>query len=156
MTDMAHPIRMTAPPRDPRAELLLRLEAAPAEHAEALLSALEVLQGLHDRGVLEFLRGGLGSSEKVLEIAVHAANWPESIRGMRNLILLVKLLGEIDPRQLEGMTRAVPEALTAIGQDPQPPGFWRLFCALWSSHTRRGLQMALVMFENIGRNLGGR
>src|SRR5262245_30952325 len=114
MTAMAHPIPMTAPPRNARAELLSRLEEAPAEHAEAILSALDVLQGLHDRGVLELLGGGLGSSGKVLEIAVHAANWPESIRSMRNLILLTKLIGDLDPQQLGGMTRAVPEALATI------------------------------------------
>ena len=34
-------------------ELNARLQQAPAEHAEALLSAYEVLQGLHDHGVLE-------------------------------------------------------------------------------------------------------
>jgi Cupin len=44
-------------PRDPREALYHRLEKAPLEHVEALLAAYEVLQGLHDRGVLETLRG---------------------------------------------------------------------------------------------------
>ena len=74
---------MDLPPRDPRAVLFARLEKAPEEHAEALLSALDVLQGLHDRGVLELFRGALGSSDKVLEIAVDVAKSPESIRNIR-------------------------------------------------------------------------
>ena len=54
---MARPIPLELPKRDPREELHSRLEKAPAEHAEAILAGFEVLQGLHDRGVLELLRG---------------------------------------------------------------------------------------------------
>jgi hypothetical protein len=77
---MARPIPLTLPVRDPRAELQLRLQNAPAEHAEAILAACEVLQGLHECGVLELARGALQSSDKVLEIAVDAAQSPQSIR----------------------------------------------------------------------------
>ncbi len=61
---MAQPISLEIPPRDPRKELIARLERAPVEHAEAILSAYEVLQGLHDRQVLEMLRGLLGLGRK--------------------------------------------------------------------------------------------
>ena len=54
---MADPIVLKIAPRDPREALYHRLEKAPLEHVEALLAAYEVLQGLHDRGVLETLRG---------------------------------------------------------------------------------------------------
>ena len=54
---MAEPIVLKLVPRDPREALYHRLEKAPLEHVEALLAAYEVLQGLHDRGVLETLRG---------------------------------------------------------------------------------------------------
>jgi hypothetical protein len=89
---MARPITLELPTRDPRAELQSRLQSAPAEHAEALLAALEVLQGLHDRGVLDLMRGALGSSDEVLEIAVDVAKSPESIRSIRNMLLAVNLL----------------------------------------------------------------
>src|SRR5258708_30674347 len=48
---LAQPIPLEIPPRNVRAELQSRLEQAPAEHAEALLSTYEVLQELHNRGV---------------------------------------------------------------------------------------------------------
>jgi uncharacterized protein YjgD (DUF1641 family) len=148
---MAHPIPLTIPPRDPRGELLSRLETAPAEHAEALLAAYEVLQGLHDRGVMELLRGALGSSDKVVEIAVDAAKSPESIRGIRNLLLLVKMLGEIDPVHLGQMTRAVPAALNSCDQESKPPGLWKLLrTALWNGNLRRGLWAGMTLVEAIG------
>ena len=57
---MAKPIPLELPARDPRMELQARLQNAPLEHAQALLGAYEVLQGLHDRGVFELMRGALG------------------------------------------------------------------------------------------------
>ena len=75
---MAQPIPLELPPRDPRAELQTRLQNAPLEHAAALLDAYEVLQGLHDHGVFDLMRGALGSSDHPLEAFVQAAKSPES------------------------------------------------------------------------------
>ena len=56
---MALPIRFQPLARDAREELRDRLDKAPLEHAEALLAAYEVLQGLNDRGArcIDALRG---------------------------------------------------------------------------------------------------
>lgn len=151
---MARPIPLTIPARDPRAELTSRLQTAPVEHAEAILAAYEVLQGLHDHGVLDLLRGALGSGDRVLEIAVNAANSPESIRGMRNLILLVRLLGEIDPQKLANLTQAVPQALAPPDRDSKPPGVWKLISSLWNPNVRRGLGTGISLLESFGENLG--
>jgi uncharacterized protein YjgD (DUF1641 family) len=151
---MARPISLQFPPRDARAELTSRLQAAPVDHAEALLSAYEVLQGLHDRGVLDLLRGALGSADKVLEIGVYAADSPSSIRGIRNLLLLVQMLENVDPQTLGALTRAVPEALQTIRQQPEPPGLWQLLKDfLWNGNFRRGLSAFNMLLEAIGSNL---
>jgi uncharacterized protein YjgD (DUF1641 family) len=151
---MARPIPLTLPVRDPRAELQLRLESAPAEHAEAVLALYEVLQGMHDRGVLDLLRGALGSSDKVLEIAVDAAQSPQAIRGIRNLLLVINMLGTIDPEQLRALTRAAPQALKATAEQPEPPGLWKLLSEfLWNHDIRRGLSAFKMLLETFGRNL---
>ena len=94
---MAQPIALELPHRDPREELRARLENAPIEHAAAVLSGYELLQGLHDRGVLELLRAAVGSGDKLVETAVEAARTPEAIRGMRNVLILAKMMGSIEP-----------------------------------------------------------
>src|SRR6202163_2339477 len=99
---MAKPIPLQLPARDPREELRSRLDRAPLEHAEALLAGYEVLQGLHDQGVLELLRGLLSAGSKVLEAAAEVGQAPESVRAIRNLIVLWKTLGEIDPALFDG------------------------------------------------------
>src|SRR5271170_4869178 len=98
---MATPILLKLPPRDPREALHQRVENAPAEHAEALLAAYDILQALHDKGILDILKGGLNSGEKVLEIGVNAANTPEVICGIRNFMILTKLFGTLEPKLLE-------------------------------------------------------
>ena len=154
---MAPPIRLDLPPRDPRAELRSRLEAAPLEHAEALLAALEVLQGLHDRGALEIGRGLLGSSDRVLEIAVDLAKSPESIRGIRNLLLVANALGDIDPDHLAALTRPIPGAIRAMGSpQKKPPGLWKLGVGfLFDRDIRRALASGAALLRVIGRNLAG-
>jgi uncharacterized protein YjgD (DUF1641 family) len=136
---MAQPITLELPKRDAREELRARLEEAPIEHAEAMLAGFEVLQGLHDQGVLELLRGVLG--EKIVDIAVDAANTPESIRGIRNLMILTKTLGSIDPEMLDKFARAIPAALegAAKAQQEDPPGFWKTVGILQGAALRRGL-----------------
>src|SRR5882762_9327268 len=151
---MARPIPLELPKRDPREELHSRLEQAPAEHAEAILAGLEVLQGLHDRGVLELLRGVLDGGNKVLEIAVEASKTPEAIRGIRNLLIVTKIVGAIDPELLKKFAEAVPDALAdaAKAQEKEPPGSWEALRLVRSRHMRRGLAVMNGVLEALGKN----
>ncbi len=154
---MAQRIRDAAPPHDGRAQLASRLRTAPTEHAEAVLAAYEVLQGLHDRGVLDLMRGTLGAGDRIVEIAVGAAATPESIRAVRNLLLLGKALGAIEPAFLADVTRAVPEALAeAYAVETPPPGMVKLVRTFFSRDFRRGLAVANDLIVALGRNLPAR
>lgn len=154
---MAQPIPLELPHRDPRIELQTRLEDAPAEHAEALLAAYEVLQGLHDRGVLEVMRGALGSGDKVLDIAVRAAESGQSIRGIRNLLLLINMLGAIEPEVLRTFTQAAPQALKMMVRQPERPGLWRLVKDfLWNKDFRQGLAAMNTMLEVFGKSIAAK
>ena len=151
---MAKPISLQLPKRDPQEELRSRLEKAPHEHAEALLASLDVLQALHDQGVLELLRGVLGGGDKILEIAVEAAKTPEAIRGIRNLLILTKTFGAIDPELLKKFAEAAPHALVsaAKAQEKDPPGFWETLRIVRSRNLRRGLAVMNSMLEALGKS----
>ena len=151
---MAQPIPLHLAPRDPRAELSSRLQQAPLDHAEAVLAGYEVLQGLHDHGVLELMRGTLGGSEKILEQFVAVASGPEAIRASRNLLLLVKALGEIEPALLGDLTRAVPKALVQANvEEAKPPGLFKLISTFWNKDFRRGLAAFNDLLVAFGKNL---
>jgi uncharacterized protein YjgD (DUF1641 family) len=100
---MAQPIPLEIPPRNPRAELRSRLEDAPEQHAEAVLAAYEVLQELHDRGLLEIMRGALAASGEILEKVVDNTKTPEAIRAIRNLLFWRQILGSIAPEWFKGI-----------------------------------------------------
>jgi uncharacterized protein YjgD (DUF1641 family) len=151
---MAQPIRFELPPRDPRRELSLRIQQAPQEHAEAVLAAYEVLQGLHDGGVLELMRGALGGGDKILEQVVAVASDPVSIRATRNLLLLFTALGEIEPALLSDLTRAIPKALVqANAEESRPPGLFKLISTFRNKDFRRGLAAFNDLLVTFGKNL---
>src|SRR6266481_5999563 len=150
---MAQPIRLEFPPRDARAELQTRLQDAPLQHAEALLSGYDLLQRLHDRGVLDLLRGGLGSSDKVLSILVDVAKTPEAINATRNLLILSKVMFALEPALLEDVVTAVPNSL-AQAREQKPLSLWQLFKKMCSHDTRRALSVMLGVVESFGKSLG--
>jgi uncharacterized protein YjgD (DUF1641 family) len=151
---MAKPITFQLPRRDPREELRSRLEHAPVEHAEAILAGFEALQGLHDSGALELLRGILGGGSKILEIVVEASKAPEAIRGIRNLLILTKVFGSIDPEVLRKFADAVPDALAsaAKAEQTEPPGFWAALTMFRSKNLRRGLALMNNTLEAVTKN----
>jgi uncharacterized protein YjgD (DUF1641 family) len=150
---MAEPILLNLPPRDPREALYQRLENAPQEHAEALLATYDILQDLHDKGVLDLLKGALGSGEKVLEIAVTAANTPEVIHGIRNFIILTRLFATLEPKMLEHLAQAVPNALVEAKTE-KPLGLLHLLSKLSNQDTRRMLTIMTRVVESLGKDLG--
>jgi uncharacterized protein YjgD (DUF1641 family) len=151
---MAKPIPLELPKRDPQEELRSRLEKAPDEHAEALLAGFAVLQALHDQGVLELLRGVLGGGNKILEIVVDASKTPEAIRGIRNLVIMTKIIGSMDPELLKKFAEAIPDVLVgaAKAQETEPPGFWEVLRILRSKNLRLGLAIANNLLDALGRN----
>jgi uncharacterized protein YjgD (DUF1641 family) len=154
---MARPIPLELPPRDPRTELRERLERAPVEHAEALLDAYELLQQLRDAHVFEVLHGVLSRGDKIVELAVDAAKEPDAIRGLRNLIILSKTLGSIDPKLLEGASAAVRETVeTAYKPDAEPPGLFAILQQLRHKDTRRALGLMNSFLGSLGKHLSPR
>ncbi len=147
---MAEPIPLNLPQRDPREALYRRLENAPDEHAEALLATYDILQGLHDRGVLELVKGALGSSEKILQILVDTGNSPEIIRAIRNLMILAKILDAVDPQLLEGIEQAVPQILSDA-KSSKAPGPSELIKRAYNEDTRRGLGVLTNLLMAFGK-----
>jgi uncharacterized protein YjgD (DUF1641 family) len=148
---MARPISLELPPRDPREELRKRLEQAPAEHAEALLDSYELLEQLHQHGVFELLRGALGASDKLIETAVDAAKSDESVRAIRNALILAKILGSINPDVLQGVAVAVSETLGCYDKPIiEPPGFFILLGQFRHKELRRSMALVNKFLVTLG------
>ena len=156
---MARPISLELPPRDPREELRKRLEQAPVAHAEALLDSYELLEQLHQHGVFELLRGALGASDRLIETAVDAAKSDESVRAIRNVVILGKILGSINPEVLQGIAVAASQTLGCYERPVvEPPGILALLGQFRHKELRRSMALLnefLVTLGNQIRLLGG-
>jgi uncharacterized protein YjgD (DUF1641 family) len=116
-----------------------------------LLDSYELLQQLHDHGAFELLRGGLSASGKLIETAVDAAKSDESIRAIRNVILLGKMLGAINPEVLQSIAVALGETLGGV-QKPvvKPPGLFSLLTRLRTKEVRQSIALLTLFLEKLG------
>jgi uncharacterized protein YjgD (DUF1641 family) len=150
---MAKPVPMKSLIQaDPREELLKRVQDAPVEHADAVLSAYELLQQLHDTGTLDLLRGALGAGDVLVEHVVSLITAPESVVAIRNLILIGKVLGSINPEVFHAVLEGLPQA-TAQTPGTKPPSLFALGRRIASPNARRGLAAAVSVMEILGRGL---
>jgi uncharacterized protein YjgD (DUF1641 family) len=119
---------------------------------EAVQSALELLQLLHDRGVLSLLRGLVGAGDQVVDILTSAIDTPEAIRGIRNFLLLTKFFATIPPDVLNSL---VQTAVAGAEREKanQAPGLLHLLRRLNSENTRHALAVTLDLVESVGKGL---
>jgi len=89
------------------------------------LAAYEVLQELHNRGVLELMRGALAASDEILETVVDNVKTPEAIRAIRNLLFWRQILGSIEPEWFKSIFKAIPEGIAeATAERDKPIGLF--------------------------------
>jgi uncharacterized protein YjgD (DUF1641 family) len=151
---MAQPIPLELPPRDPRKELLDRLQNAPQEHAEAVLDAYELLEQLRQAGMLQLLRGTLSAGDEILDRAVDAARSQQGTRALRNLLIIGRILGSINPELLECIAVAVRQTL-GNERNPvsEPPGLLALLNQFRQPELRRSIALINRFLDTMGNQL---
>lgn len=151
---MAQPISLNVPPRDPRKELLDRLERAPQQHAEALLDAYDLLEEMRQAGILQLLRGMLSAGDEIIERTAGAATSPEGTRVLRNLLILGQMLASIDPDLLECIAIAASETLSCEKRPViEPPGLFALLSQFRHKELRRSIALINRFLETLGNQL---
>lgn len=124
----------------------------PEDHTAAIESACELLQLLHDRGVLNLLRGLLGAGDNVVATLAAAADTPESIRAIRNFMLLTKFFASIPPHVLSSLVQTAADGANREKQQ-KAPGFFELYRRLRSENTRHAISVALDLIGSVGKAL---
>ncbi len=145
---MANPIAFVPKPLDPREGLMKRLEAAPREHAEALLVAYDLIQAAHDEGILDLLHGAVKHKNTVFEHLAEGARMQESIDSLRNLISLGKMVGALDPETLSCVSAAISTASSPKAEEPL--SMWGLFKRVSSREGRRGISLGVELLVALG------
>lgn len=147
---MAKPITFTPQPIDPHVELMRRVEAAPREHAEALLVAWDTLQTAHDQGILDLLQGLMGGRDVIAGKLAEAMVLPESVNAVRNLIALGRILAAFDPDMLHRLAKAMDQGMQAPQADGDTPSMFRILRQATSPAGKRGLSFAVQLLVAVG------
>jgi uncharacterized protein YjgD (DUF1641 family) len=150
---MANPITFKPLPVDPHFELERRLNAAPREHAEALLVVYDILQTAHDNGVLDTAHGLVSARDTIFGKLAEYAKTPEGEAGIRNLLAGAKAFAALDPEVLDRLSRSIVDASQQHQQEQKPPSLWQLFQRTNSEDGRRGLSFLTLLLSGLGRSL---
>lgn len=151
---MAQPVSLDITTHPHQVELLERLGRAPEQHADALLAGLDLLQLLHDQGVLDVLRGALRAGGKISEQLSQAAESKESIRALRNAYQIGLMLSSIDPLVMRHVAAAVEETLgTNTPPQHEVPRLISLFGYFQHKYVRRSLVVIVRFLAALGRQL---
>jgi uncharacterized protein YjgD (DUF1641 family) len=143
---MANPIRFEAKKVDPHVELERRLQAAPAQHAEALLVVFDILEEAHDQGLLDLMHGAVGSKNEIAAKLAYYAKQPIGMQALRNMLILGEVLGSLDPVILASTKKEI------FDRREDPPSLWRLFRKAVSRDGRRGMGMILGFVSGVGKS----
>jgi uncharacterized protein YjgD (DUF1641 family) len=131
-------------PRNSREDLIRKLEQAPEEHAEALLEAYELLQRMHEKGLIAVANGLLCASDTVVERVVDVASSKQAVTALRSLLMVGNLLNGIDPDQLRSVL---------AGGANKPPSFWQIWKRATTEDARRGMATAVGLLNLFGAAL---
>jgi uncharacterized protein YjgD (DUF1641 family) len=132
-------------PRNSREDLIRKVEQAPVEHAEAVLAAYDLLQRLHEKGMIDLLNGLLSAGDTVVDRVVDVISSMEVVTALRMALTFVNLLSVIDPDELHSVIsnagKETPSLLT-IGKQAT------------SKDARRGMAAAVGLLTVFGAALG--
>jgi uncharacterized protein YjgD (DUF1641 family) len=131
-------------PVDSRADLVRRVEQAPIEHAEAVLATYDLLQRLHEKGLLDLLNGLLSAGDTVVEHVVDVVSSKEMVTALRIGLIFSNLLNSIDADALHAV-------VAGAGKDT--PSLLELGRQAASKDARRGLAAAVGLLNVFGAAL---
>ncbi len=146
---MAKPIEFRPTAESPRDEIQRRLADAPIEHAEALLACCKLIEEAHRSGTLDLLRGLMGAQDTFVSNVAKILSKPETVNALRNGLMLMNVLGSIEPEKLSAVLGVLTAARGEASTEPAPSIFTVLGRAM-SDESRRALLVGAAALEAAG------
>jgi uncharacterized protein YjgD (DUF1641 family) len=101
---------------------------------------------------LDLLRGMVGAGDQLVDTLTAAVDTPESLRAIRNFILLTKFFGSIPPDILNSIVQTAVEGADRE-KARRAPGMLHLLRRLRSENSRHAIAVALDLLESVGKGL---
>jgi uncharacterized protein YjgD (DUF1641 family) len=150
-TTQIHRIRISE--EDQRKNDLREIEDTLLKNKEALLETVGVIQHAHERGLISLVSGLLAEGDKILNILVKKADTPETANTLRNLLLMVGVLGTLNVKQLEPMLLKVNSGIARVAEmkdDDDRIGLFDLFRSLKDPEINRSIALMFEFLKGMG------
>jgi uncharacterized protein YjgD (DUF1641 family) len=131
-------------PKNSRNDLMRRLEQAPEEHAEALLAAYDLLQRMHEKGLIDIASGLLSASDTVIDKVADVASSTEVVNALRVVLMFTNLLKILDTERIHDLLSS-PQS--------ESPSLWALGQQAMSKDARAGMATAVGLLNVFGAAL---
>jgi uncharacterized protein YjgD (DUF1641 family) len=139
---------------------LEEIETALLNNKDAILETMDILKHLNQRGVLSLLSGLFSEGDKVLNVLVKAADKPEATNTIKNLLLMVGVLGTINVQQLEPLLIKLNSGIARVSkytdsEDDDKLGYFDIVRSLKDPEINRALSLLFEFLKGMGEDTKG-
>ncbi|MEH7118354.1 DUF1641 domain-containing protein [Neobacillus vireti] len=145
--------RLEQSEEDKRKEDLQQIEDSLLKNKQALLDTLDLVKHMHDRGVISFLSGLFAEGDKVLQILVKKADSKETANTLKNLLLMVGVLGTLNVKQLEPILLKLNAGIARVSEsknDDNEIGYFDIVRSLKDPEINRSIAFFFEFLKGMG------
>lgn len=142
---------------DQRKNELREIEDSLLKNKHVVLDTLEMLNHMHERGVIPMLNGLFAEGDKVLKILVKKADNKETANTLKNLLLMVGVLGTLNVKHLEPLLIKVNAGIERVAEskdDDERIGLFDMFRSLKDPEINRSLALLFEFLKGMGSDTG--
>ncbi|MEH7416918.1 DUF1641 domain-containing protein [Neobacillus drentensis] len=132
---------------------LREIEDSLLKNKQALLDTLDLVKHMHDRGVIPFMSGLFAEGDKVLQILIKKADSKETTNTLKNLLLMVGVLGTINVKQLEPILLKLNAGIARVSEckdDEAEIGYFDIVRSLKDPEINRSIGLFFEFLKGMG------
>ncbi|MBT2656084.1 DUF1641 domain-containing protein [Bacillus sp. ISL-18] len=136
-----------------RKQDLQEIENSLLKNKDALLDTLDLLKHMHARGVIPLLSGLFAEGDKVLQILIKKADTKETANTLKNLLLMVGVLGTINVKQLEPILLKLNAGIARVSEskdDDDTIGYFDIVRSLKDPEINRSIALFFEFLKGMG------
>ncbi|MGD6819038.1 DUF1641 domain-containing protein [Metabacillus sp. 113a] len=140
-----------------RKKELMEMQEALVDNKSAILESLKLMRHMEDKGILPLLNGLVGQGDKVLNVFVKATDKEENTNALRNLLLMVGMLGTINVKELEPILLKMNRGIERVAEQKdtdKKTGLFELLKSLRDPEVNRAITLMLTFLKGVGEETG--
>lgn len=129
------------------------LEKQLLEHKDSLEDLLSILEKMKEHELLDMLNVGLGQSEDIVHRLVMAVHETDASQSLKNMLLVIQLLGMIDMEELEPLVLKFNKGVEIAGKYEHGMGYGgylSLLKTLKDPQLTEGLNIIVRIIKGLG------